>query len=219
MRQKTPRAGEPSASERANVKKKTRDLKEECIREGLKIIAKDGIGKLSLREVARRLGVSHQAPYKHFPSRDHILAAIVARSFDAFARHLDRHPKTDDPDADMGKMGQAYLEYAHRHALEYGLMFNTPLPDGKKHPEMMANAKHAFALLCDALRRKARLRGGIPADEAVMLDALFIWSGLHGLASIAASSTVATLEITPPVLARSGMHLLQRLSQAMDTPK
>jgi hypothetical protein len=56
-------------------------------------------------------------------------------------------------------------------------------------------------------------------DEAVMLDALFIWSGLHGLASIAASSTVATLEITPPVLARSGMHLLQRLSQAMDTPK
>jgi len=219
MRQKIPRAGGPSASERANVKKKNRDLKEECIREGLKIIAKDGIGKLSLREVARRLGVSHQAPYKHFASRDHILAAIVARSFDAFARHLDRHPKTDDPDAEMGKMGQAYLDYARRHALEYGLMFNTPLPDGRKHPEMMANAKHAFALLCDALRRKTLQRGRALDDEAVMLDALFIWSGLHGLASIAASSTVDTLEITPPVLARSPMHLLRRLSQAMDTPE
>ena len=152
-----------------------------------------------------------------FARRDRVEVECNAKP--AFARHLDRHPKTDDPDADMGKMGHAYLEYAHRHALEYGLMFNTPLPDGKKHPEMMANAKHAFALLCDALRRKARQRGGIPDDEAVMLDALFIWSGLHGLASIAASSTVATLEITPPVLARSGMHLLQRLSQAMDTPK
>jgi AcrR family transcriptional regulator len=41
------------------------------------IIGERGIEELSLREVARRLGVSHQAPYKHFPSRDHLLAEVV----------------------------------------------------------------------------------------------------------------------------------------------
>ncbi|MFX4450801.1 TetR/AcrR family transcriptional regulator, partial [Acinetobacter baumannii] len=52
---------------------------------------------LSLRDVARRLGVSHQAPYKHFPSRDHILAEVVGRAYASFAAHLEKRPRSDDP--------------------------------------------------------------------------------------------------------------------------
>ena len=60
---------------------KSGDLREACVKEALAIIAEGGIDSLSLRDVARRLGVSHQAPYKHFPSRDHILAEVVGRRF------------------------------------------------------------------------------------------------------------------------------------------
>lgn len=57
------------------------DLREACVREALAIITSAGVEKLSLREVARRLGVSHQSPYRHFESRDHVLAEIVRRAF------------------------------------------------------------------------------------------------------------------------------------------
>lgn len=192
-----------------------RDLREACIAEAMAIVAGEGVERLSLREVARRLGVSHQAPYKHFPSRDHILAAIVARAFAAFARFLDQRPQSDDADADLGAMGLAYLAYARAHPLEYRLMFGAPLPDGREHPEMMAEARHAFALLCDGLRRRAAARGEARDDRAIVLDALFIWSCLHGLAGIHAASLADTLALPPGTLEASPAHVLGRIGDAM----
>lgn len=196
---------------------KPRDLKEDCVAEAMAIIASDGVEKLSLREVARRLGVSHQAPYKHFSSRDHILAEVVARAFADFARRLDAAVKTADPEGDMGGMGLAYLDYAHNHPLEYRLMFGTPLPNVDEHPEMMRQAKHAFALLREALRQKARQKGFEKTDDAITLDALFIWSGLHGLSSILTSSVLQTLELNDELLVESRSHLLKRFGQAFET--
>lgn len=197
------------------------DLKEACLAEALAIIEADGVERLSLREVARRLGVSHQAPYKHFPSRDHILAGVVARAFARFAAHLDAHPKGQNPDEDMAEMGRAYMSYAAQHPLQYRLMFGTPLPDGDSHPEMMAQAQHAFALLCAALKRRAAARGVSLDARQEVLDALFIWSGLHGLVSIQGSSISRTLNIDSDTIAQSGAHLLMRFGAALTehTPK
>lgn len=198
--------------------KKPVDLREACVAEGLAIIASEGIENLSLREVARRLGVSHQAPYKHFPSRDHILAEIVARAFAGFALHLDQRAKSADPDTNMGEMGGAYLEYARSHPLEYRLMFGTPLPDGERHPEMMRQAKHAFSLLCSALKRKADLRRVRRSEQDITLDALFIWSGLHGFASICSSSAINTLGLDDKVLQAGRERLFRGFGQALGEP-
>jgi AcrR family transcriptional regulator len=197
------------------VAKTERDLKEACVAEAMAIIATEGVEKLSLREVARRLGVSHQAPYRHFPSRDHILAELVARAFAAFAAFLDRHPRTDDPDADMERMGEAYLAYARDNPLAYRLMFGTPLPDWNDHPEMMRQGRHAFSLLCDALRRKAARRGEQADEEEILRDALFVWSTLHGLAAIRCSETAAALGIPPGLMDAAGGHALRRIGQAL----
>lgn len=192
-----------------------RDLKEACVTEAMAIIAAEGLEKLSLREVARRLGVSHQAPYRHFPSRDHILAEIVARAFAAFAAFLDRHPKTDDPDADMARMGEAYLAYAEQNPLAYRLMFGTPLPDWAEHPEMLRQGRHAFSLLCDALARKAARRGQQMREEEILSDALFVWSTLHGLAAIRSSATAEALAIPKPVMEGAAAHALGRIGRAL----
>ncbi len=114
-------------SDMARKSHPTLDVREACIDEALVIIEAEGIEALSLREVARRLGVSHQAPYKHYPSRDHLLAEVVRRAFAAFADHLDARPRKADPFADLHAMGQAYLDYALRHPLQYRLIFGTPL--------------------------------------------------------------------------------------------
>ena len=186
-------------------------LKEACVTEALAIIAEVGLEHLSLREVARRLGVSHGAPYRHFASRDHLLAAVVARCYDTFARHLDARPTGGDPDADLCSMGVAYLDYALAEPLSYQLMFSTRLPPPTEHPAMMASADHAFGLLRDALRRRAPSRSGAEIEA----DALFVWSALHGLAGTLRSDILAGLELAPETIAEAGAHMLRRIGAAL----
>lgn len=217
----------PNPVSRANVaamtesKRPPRDLREACLAEALAVIASDGVEKLSLREVARRLGVSHQAPYKHFPSRDHILAGVVARAFADFAAFLDTHVPGGDPEAELEAMGQAYLDYAKAHPLEYRLMFGTPLPDAEAHPEMMGQARHAFALLSAGLKRKATARGLTLTDEQAMMDAMFIWSGLHGFAAISTSAILGPLGFEPRHMEAARAHLFSAIGKALvpDTPQ
>lgn len=199
-------------------KKRTRppDLREACILEALAIVDSSGVEELSLREVARRLGVSHQAPYKHFPSRDHILAEIVARAFDSFARYLDEQPQTEDAGKDLMTMARAYLRYAKTHPLQYRLMFGTPLPDTQEHPRMMEKARHAFSVLTDCLRRRSSASESPDPEAEVLLDALFIWSALHGLSGISSGRTLQELGIPPSVVDNVERHLLLRIGSALD---
>ncbi len=198
-------------------KGKVADLREACIQEAMAIIEVSGIEELSLREISRRLGVSHQAPYKHFPSRDHILAEIVSRAFNAFAQHLDDQPYTDDPRANLESMGRAYLSYALTRPLRYRLMFGTPLPDPKQHPEMMKSAQHAFALLHGCIARmmlKVDEKDGV---NKVARDALFVWSTIHGLASILHTRALDTLSLPDEVLDNAVHHTLFRIGTALNT--
>jgi AcrR family transcriptional regulator len=190
-------------------------LPERCVHAARAIIDAQGVEALSLREVARRLGVSHQAPYKHFASRDHLLAEVVRRAFEAFARHLDARPAGATADEDLGAMGRAYLAYAHAHPLQYRLMFGTPLPDPAEHPAMMASARHAFALLRDGLARMHAEAGRTPPHDAVDQDALFVWGTLHGLASVRHAPALGTLELSAPVLAGAEARALAGIGVAL----
>src|SRR3989304_7698234 len=64
------------------------DLRTSIVRAGWQLIDKQGIAKLSLREAARLVGVSHNAPYRHFPDRESLLAALAAEGFAALGRAL-----------------------------------------------------------------------------------------------------------------------------------
>jgi AcrR family transcriptional regulator len=72
-------------------------LRDACIVAAREAIAEHGIEQLSLRDVARRLGVSHQAPYKHYPSRDHLLAEVMRRCFEGFAALSTRAGSSTTP--------------------------------------------------------------------------------------------------------------------------
>ena len=190
------------------------DLREACVKEALAIIAKGGIDSLSLRDVARRLGVSHQAPYKHFPSRDHILAEVVGRAYASFAAYLENRSRSDDPYEDLGHLGRAYLDYAQKHPLHYQLMFGTPLPDPMEHPEMMNKAEHAFATLRETI---TKLPGRTPGAD-IELDALFAWSVVHGLASILQTPATQQLGIRKATIAEAIANTLSLIAGALGRP-
>jgi AcrR family transcriptional regulator len=154
-----------------------RDLREACIAEAARIIDEKGLEALSFREVARRLGVSHQAPYKHFESRDHILAELVVRALASFAAALEARPVEADPYADLQAIGRAYVGYASSHPLNYRLMFGSAVIDPRAHPALIDAGRRAFGILLDAIRALPSSDGGTDLSE---VDALFAWSAVHG---------------------------------------
>jgi AcrR family transcriptional regulator len=193
-------------------RQKPLDLREACVAEALSIIGEAGVEKLSIREVARRLGVSHQAPYKHFASSDHLLAELVRRTYATFAEHLEKRSHGNSPGDDMRCMGEAYFRFAAEHPLQYRLLFGTPLPDPNQHPEMMAEARKAFTVL---LQGVTSMRGGGGPNRDSQLDALFVWAVVHGMASILQTPVMAQLGLSKGTLRQAMPHALERIGQAL----
>jgi AcrR family transcriptional regulator len=189
------------------------ELRDACVVAAREVIAEHGVENLSLRDVARRLGVSHQAPYKHYPSRDHLLAEVMRRCFQGFAAFLDARPRFDDPAKDLESLGQQYLRYAQQHPLEYRLMFSTPWPQAADQAELVRDATHAFDVLRNVLRR---MYGDSAAmRDQVDLDALYIWSTVHGLAGVMNGECVARLDLKPRVLKQAVVHAMDRLRMGL----
>ncbi|MFM2449532.1 MAG: hypothetical protein RIS44_1982 [Pseudomonadota bacterium] len=188
-------------------------LRDACVAAAREVIAERGIENLSLRDVARKLGVSHQAPYKHYPSRDHLLAEVMRRCFEGFAAHLDARSHFEDPEQDLESLGQQYLRYAVEHPLEYRLMFGTPWPASAEHPDLVKDAVHAF----DVLRQVLQRMHGTAASkrDLVELDALFIWSSMHGVAGVMHGNCIEKLNLSPRVLGQAMSHVMSRVGAGL----
>ncbi|RPH43686.1 MAG: TetR/AcrR family transcriptional regulator [Burkholderiales bacterium] len=189
------------------------ELRDACIVAAQQVIAERGIEHLSLREVARKLGVSHQAPYKHYPSRDHLLAEVMRRCFQGFAAHLDARPRHEDPELDLESLGLQYLAYARDHPLEYRLMFSTTWPESAAHPEIARDATHAYDVLRGVLQR---MHGDAPEmRDTIELDALYIWSTVHGLAGVMNGQCLDRLELRAKVVRQAVRHAMDRMSAGL----
>lgn len=188
-------------------------LRDACVAAAREVIAREGIESLSLRDVARRLGVSHQAPYKHYPSRDHLLAEVLRRCLEQFAEHLDARRHFDDPYRDLESLGRQYLDYARQHPLEYRLMFDTPWPAAARDSDQLQRSTRAFDILRQVLRR---IHGdGAAQRERIDLDAMFVWSAMHGLVGVLNGHAVDRLGLQPKVLDRVLGHVIDRAARGI----
>jgi AcrR family transcriptional regulator len=175
------------------------DLKDACVAAAHAVIAEHGIEKLSLRDVARKLNVSHQAPYKHYASRDHLLAEVIRRCFNRFSDALNARHRSDNPIEDMRALCISYIDFALQNPLEYRLMFSTPWPEAAAQPEMLTDARYSFDVLRGALKPlyEPIYKNSENQLQAIDTAAMFVWSTLHGLASIMQSQAMCGLKLHP----------------------
>ncbi len=192
-------------------KKPDLSLKQACLDEALRIIEADGLDKLSLREVSRRLGVSHQAPYKHFASREHILAEIIAMVFDEFSQHMEAHSRAKDVPDEMRALGLAYIDYALANPVKYRLMFSASLPEAKNHPNMLDRAHRCFALLHESLRKLDYVKKPGMDDMAIERDAMVIWTMIHGLVTALTSDAMDNMPMSRETRESAIAHTLLRI--------
>jgi AcrR family transcriptional regulator len=190
------------------------ELKEACIQAAREVIAEQGVEGLSMRDVARRLEISHQAPYRHFPNRDHLLVEIMRRCFEDFAQFIDEKSK-DETNDELRGMGEAYLTYASLKPLEYRLMFATPWPEPAAHPDLVKYAVHAFDVLRKNLIKKHE--GQRQAKVQAELEAVFIWSALHGLATIEQSNVMQHLVLSKGIQKQSKNFMMLMIKAALES--
>jgi AcrR family transcriptional regulator len=161
-------------------------LRERILQASLALIEEQGLGTLSMREVARRAGVSHQAPYYYFADREAILGAIAEQGFrmlrDAVAAAMPSAPGRTLY-AGILAAGEAYIRFAFAHPAYFRLMFRPELVSPERHPNMKEEGDRACTTFYEIVQQA--VQAGLPADPSV--DALFLtyWSLGHGFACLA----------------------------------
>lgn len=178
--------------------------------EAVRVLAEGDAASLSLRELARRLGVSHAAPYRHFADKDALLAAIAQQGFELLAAEVDQaaaqHP--DEPAHQLSDAGWAYVRFALRRPQHFQLMFGRgPLPEGMD-ADLLAAGQHAFASLLAVIergQRTGRIASGEPRELAVAA-----WSQVHGLATLLLDGQLGVAdEAECEALVRRCIHIQQ----------
>ncbi|OGA69195.1 MAG: hypothetical protein A3G83_10945 [Betaproteobacteria bacterium RIFCSPLOWO2_12_FULL_68_20] len=147
------------------------DLRSALVASASKLLQKQGLAALSLREAARRAGVSHNAPYRHFADREALLAAVAEDGFRLLALRLE--------DAGLGggrDLGEAYVAFALEHPQLFRLMFGGQIPIDR-YPALREQASRAHGALSKAF-------SGVGSERDAANAAAAAWSLVHGLAQL-----------------------------------
>jgi len=147
------------------------DLRAAILRAAAEILEEQGVAALSLREAARRAGVSHNAPYRHFADRDALLAALAADGFAQLGTALES-AGAGGPRA----RGEAYVHFALEHPQRFRLMFGGLLRLDA-HPVLREAAARTYRELVGAFE-------AVVGREGAPVAAAAAWSLTHGLAQL-----------------------------------
>ncbi|MEX1166443.1 MAG: TetR/AcrR family transcriptional regulator [Hydrogenophaga sp.] len=158
----------------------TSDLRQRILDASERLLETEGLAALSMREVARRSGVTHQAPYHHFADRESILAELVTRGFEEMTRRLARANTRHAADSRIAvatECGQAYVGFAIEHPGLFRIMFRSEVCDPARFPAAQQAGDSAY-------RELEKMVTLIHGKDTVARLAPLYWAQVHGLASL-----------------------------------
>ena len=182
------------------------NLRQTLLDAAVTLIGEVGPRAFTLREVARRAGVSHNAPYRHFASKDELLAEVAAEGFDRLTVSMRKNmARAASPPERLQECGCGYVAFALRWPQHFLVMFDLPQAT-LAHEKRRTSGQSSFAVLeeCIAAAQQSRdLPGGDPLPLAWMA-----WSLVHGIAKLAVSGNL-------PLNARSTIEFTRSAGQTI----
>lgn len=177
------------------------DTRERLIQAAIALAEREGPGSVGLREAARRAGVTHAAPYRHFADREALLVAIAERGFRELLDHClaAGGGGGDDPLARFWGLGVGYFTFALERPGLFRVMFS---PEAARAPALR-DAEGAVFSLCVSSIISAQRAGKVATGDP-QVQALVAWSAMHGAAMLWLDGLVkwVGLEGTPEGIAR-----------------
>jgi AcrR family transcriptional regulator len=170
------------------------DLRNALVAAGLQVLSEQGAEALNLREVARKAGVSHAAPYRHFADKDALIAAIATDGFRKLEAQLRKSIDSRKRTAAsrLAALGQAYVNFALNHIDHFRVMF-TLHRERDAYPELHIASKACFNVLVSTVA-EGQARGDLHEGDPVLLSEI-MWSSLHGMAMLLSNGQITLSDL------------------------
>ena len=186
------------------------DLRETLIQAAMSMIAERGLAGFALSELARAVGVSAAAPYRHFRDRTAVIAEVARRGFEQLAANLEtaRQSGGMDPIVTLERCAQAHLAFAARESPVYATMFEASFPLGR-YQDLDRSRDAAFSVVRVAAQN-AVSRSTAPNRPPAQMVALHVWSSTHGIANLFishADNNSRLLPMAPEQLLEAGLMI------------
>lgn len=159
------------------------NLRQELMQLAERHLVEGGVGELSLRALAREIGVSQTAPYRHFKDKNALLAALATEGFRRFFALCEPSEREPRADTSLLMFGLAYVHFAKTHTAMFHLMFGPALTPRNEYPELFAAGREAI------YKVRAGVERGLKSGELRDLDdvasiAHTVWAAVHGVATL-----------------------------------
>jgi AcrR family transcriptional regulator len=160
------------------------DLRNALIQAGLELLAEGGVQELDLRKVARRAGVSHAAPYRHFADKQALIAAINEEGFHLLAERIRSTLRevSDEPVEQLLGVALAYVRFAKENPWLMREMFSGLTIERETFASLHTASKSVYRLYAEVIRRGQESGKIVDGDPTALAGVL--WSVLHGLAML-----------------------------------
>ncbi|MBN2117303.1 MAG: TetR/AcrR family transcriptional regulator [Anaerolineales bacterium] len=167
------------------------DLENALIQAGVDILFQEGIEGLSLRKVAKRVGVSYAAPYAHFKDRQSLIAAISTEGFKQLYTTLDAAAAAHagDPKQQLVEAAWAYIQFAMQNTAIFKIMFSGVLEKEKDYPAFVEISHKTFERVVEIVR--ACQDAGVLRSAPPELMTVSVWGQLHGVISLALEGQIS----------------------------
>jgi AcrR family transcriptional regulator len=158
------------------------DLKNALVAAALKILQKEGLRGLTLRKTAALAGVSHNAPYRHFSSKEALVAEIARLGFAELERRgREFAGQYSSSSLRLKAYGRAYIQFASEQPTQFRIMFGQREMEGN-YPELEKTGASSFQFLTD-LVIECQQEGSIAAGDPYRIAAAN-WAYVHGLSHL-----------------------------------
>lgn len=161
------------------------NLRAELLDTAVEQLRNSNVEDLSLRALAREIGVSQTAPYRHFADKNELLAAMATRGYRELVRALREAGETagDAPRRELYAFAHAYVKYAADNPQMFKLMFGPVIQPLVKYPELRDASRDTFQMVLDILQRGVD-QGTFRATDDITYLTNVAWSSIHGMATL-----------------------------------
>jgi AcrR family transcriptional regulator len=190
------------------------NLRAELVEQAEKTLREQGLDGLSLRELARQIGVSHAAPRRHFPDRQALLDALAEAGFERLGAQLREAAVGEDFESRLRAIATTYARFATDDAALLELMFAGKLSEQGR--TLHEAADRAFAVILELIQ-EGQAAGLIEPGEPERV-ALLLFATLQGIAALTTAGVVASEQLDDLVADATARFVSARPSPLRGSP-